>query len=177
MSTHTERYERLAQRNLFDELLDLRDQQRKERETAEIIARGKELPEELNRQGYMRWYMGPMLDDIVMKTFIIYVQRIPGRSRSGKQLFQGHQIGFIWKGGPGYTVIDEVRYDWDHRDVVQIPLKVKGVVVQHFNDSDEDIEIIFCSLNHAHSASVDRGSGFEQLEDCPEYKAQQRRGA
>ncbi|MEW6471029.1 MAG: hypothetical protein AB1679_02045 [Actinomycetota bacterium] len=172
--TETTRYERLAQRNLFDEFLALRDLQRKQRETAEIIARGKEIPEELNRQGFMKWYMGPMLDDIVMKTFIIYVQRIPAGSRSGKQLFQGHQIGFIWKGGPGYTVIDEVRYDWDRWDVVQIPLKVKGVVVQHFNDSDDDIEIIFTSLNHAHSASIDRGSGFEQLEDCPEYRASRR---
>jgi hypothetical protein len=172
--TQTARYERLAERNLFDEFLALRDLQRNQRETAEIIARGKEIPEELNRQGYMKWYMGPMLDDIVMKTFIIYVQRIPAGSRSGKQLFQGHQIGFIWKGGPGYTVIDEVRYDWGRWDVVQIPLKVKGVVVQHFNDSDEDIEIIFTSLNHADSASVDRGSGFEQLEDCPEYRASHR---
>jgi hypothetical protein len=171
----TPRYERLAQRNLFDEFLALRNRQRDERAAAEVIARGAELPEELNRQGYMRWYMAPVLDDIVMNTFIMYVQRIPAGSRSGKQLFQGHQLGFIWKGGAGHSVIDDVRYDWDHWDLLQVPLRVPGVVVQHFNDSDEDIEIIFCSLNLTHSHSIDRGSGFEQVEDCPEYRAQKRR--
>jgi hypothetical protein len=46
--------------------------------------------------------------------------------------------------------------------------------VQHLNDSDQDIDIIFCSLNTAHSHMVDRGAGFEQIEDCPEFKAQKR---
>jgi hypothetical protein len=31
---------------------------------------------------------------------------------------------------------------------------------------------MFCSLNQVYSAGVDRGSGFEQLEDCPEYRQQ-----
>jgi gentisate 1,2-dioxygenase len=172
--TQTDRVERLQSRNLFDELLALRDQQRQDQKDALALVDGDQLPWELNRQGYMKWYMHPLLTDISINTFMMYLQRIPARSRSGRQLSQGHQMGFVWNGSKGHTIVDEVRYDWDHWDLIQIPLKVAGVVVQHFNDSDEDIDIMFCSLNTAHSALVDRGAGFEQLEDCPEYRAQKK---
>lgn len=168
------RTERLAARNFYDEIIALRDQQRIDRESAEKLAKGSELPWELNPQGYMRWYMAPTMTDIAMNVFIMYVQRIPAHSRSGKQLTQGHQLGFVWKGGPGHTVVDEVRFDWSHRDLVQVPLRVPGCVVQHFNDSDEDIEIIFCALNTVHAMSVDRGAGFEQIEPCPEWREHMR---
>jgi hypothetical protein len=171
------RKEELAKRNLFDELLALRDEQREQRENALALVDGEELPWELNRQGYMRWYMHPLMTDIVQRTYIMYVLRIPPHSRSGKQLQQGHEMGFIWRGGKGHSVIDEVRYEWDRGDLLQIPIKVDGCVVQHFNDSDEPIDIMFCSVNTAHSALVDRGAGFEQLEDCPEFKAQKRAAA
>jgi len=174
MTTQADRKEKLAQRNFLDELLALRDQQRQQRETALALVEGEELPWELNRQGYMRWYMHPLMDDLCQRTYVIYVLRIPAHSRSGKQLTQGHEMGFIWHGAKGHTIIDEVRYDWDHGDLLQIPIKVAGCVVQHLNDSEQDIDIIFCSLNTAHSHMVDRGAGFEQIEDCPEFKAQKR---
>jgi hypothetical protein len=168
------RYERLAQRNFFDEMLALRDRQRELRQSAEWLAVYDDVPWELNRQGYMKWYMAPTMDDIVMNTYIMYIQKIPAHSRSGKQFTQGHQLGFIWRAGAegGHTIIDGERYDWGPWDIVLVPVRVKGCVVQHFNDSDDDVEILFCSLNQVHSAGVDRGSGFEQLEECPEYRQQ-----
>ncbi len=177
MTATSSRYERLAQRNFFEEILALRDLQRKQKATAEIMVRGDDLPWELNRQGYTRWYMAPTMEDVVMNTYVMYVQRIPPHSRSGKQLMQGGQIGFIWEGGKGYSIIDGERYDWGHWDLIQVPLRVRGCVVQHFNDSDDDVQIIFASVNNVNSAGVDRGCGFEQLEDCPEYREQKRREA
>ena len=82
--TTESRTERLAARSFYDELISLRDQQRIDRETAEKLAKGSELPWELNPQGYMKWYMAPTMTDIVMNVFVMYVQRIPPRSRSGK---------------------------------------------------------------------------------------------
>jgi len=172
--TDVGRYERMRERNFFDELLSMRDQQREHRKTAEILVKGELLPWELNRQGYMKWYMAPTMDDVVMSTYIMYLQKIPPRSRSGKQLTQGHQLGFVWKGSRGHTVVDDVRYDWAHRDLIQIPLRTLGCVAQHFNDGADDVEIMFCSLNTVHSAWVDRGAGFEQVEDCPEYREMKR---
>ncbi|MPZ92894.1 MAG: hypothetical protein GEU68_14955 [Actinobacteria bacterium] len=170
----SERTERLQQRSFFDELLALRDEQRRNRDDAEILVKGDELPWELNRQGYMKWYMAPTMDDIVMSVYMMYLQRIPPGSRSGRQLVQGGQICFAWRGGAGYTVIDGERYDWNHWDVIQIPIRTKGSVVQHFNDSDSDIEIMCCSINDVHAVGADKGAGFEQLDDCPEYREKQR---
>jgi hypothetical protein len=168
------RYARLEQRNFFDEIMALRDQQRDQKKTAEWSVQYEQVPWELNRQGYMKWYMAPTMDDIVMSTYVMYMQKIPAHGRSGKQLTQGQQLGFIYKATSpgGHSIIDGERYDWDEWDIVLIPIRTKGCVVQHFNDSDEDIEIMFCSLNQVYSAGVDRGSGFEQLEDCPEYRQQ-----
>lgn len=168
------RFARLEERNFFDEMVALRDRQRDLKKTAEWVVKSEEVPWEVNRQGYMKWYMAPTMEDIVLSTYIMYVQRIPAHSRSGKQLTQGQQLGFIWKATSpgGHSIIDGERYEWDQWDIVLIPIRTKGCVVQHFNDSDEDIEILFCSLNQVYSAGVDRGSGFEQLEDCPEYRQQ-----
>lgn len=170
MSDH---YERLAQRNVFSELIALRDQQREHRRDGIALLDGDKLPWELNEQGYMRWYMSPTIDGLVISTYQLYVQRIPARSRSGQQKLQGGQLGFVWQGGPGHTVVDGVDHHWDEWSLVQIPLRVKGCVVQHFNDSDADVDIIFTSLNLAHAISVDRGVGFEQLEVAPEFAARE----
>lgn len=166
------RHDRLAGRNFFDEILQLRDAQRAERESSLAVLTEDSIPWEVNRQGIMRWYMAPTMDDIVMKTYLIYLQKIPARSRSGKQLTQGGQLCFIWHGGPGHTIVDDERHDWATMDIVQIPRRTAGVVVQHFNDSDADIEMLVVAPNTVYSASVDRGSGFEQIEDCPEYRTQ-----
>lgn len=171
------RSEKLASRNFYEELIAIRDQQRVNRATAEKLAKGSDLPWELNPQGYMKWYMAPTMTDIAMNVFIMYVQKIPAHSRSGKQLTQGHQLGFVWKGGPGHTIVDEVRFDWNSRDMIQIPLRVPGCVVQHYNDTDQEIEIMFCSVNTVYSMSVDRGSGFEQIEPCPEWREHLRRNS
>ena len=170
----TERTKRLADRNFFEELLALRDEQRQNRQNAEAIVKYSEIPWELNAQGYMKWYLAPTMTDVALNLYVMYVQRIPAGSRSGKQLTQGGQLGFIWKGGPGYSVIDGERYEWDRWDLLQIPMRSPGSVVQHFNDSGADIEIFFCSANDYHSLSIDKGPGFEQLEECPEYREQQR---
>lgn len=170
----TARFDELAKRNFYNEITALRDEQRAQLVNAIVVVDGEDLPWELNRQGYMRWYMAPTMKDTALQTYIMYLQRIPPYSRSGKQHVPGHQLGFIWRGGPGYTVIDEVRHDWDNRDLLQIPQPPEGVVVQHFNPTDEPIDIMFCSLNSTHSNYVDRGPGFEQIEDCPEYARRDR---
>jgi hypothetical protein len=157
-------------RNYFDELMQLRDKQRADRKDAPCVIRGDDLPWELNRIGNTRWYMAPTMENLILNTLITYIVRIPPRERTGRQLMQGGQICFIWKGGSGYTMIDGSRYDWGRWDLLQIPLRPKGCTVQHFNDSDEEVQILFCSANLVHAISVDAGSGFEVVEESPAYR-------
>lgn len=159
-------------RNLWDELFQLRDEQRKDVEKSVWLIKGKDLPVENNKQGLMHWYMHPLLKGNCINTLQLFVQTIPPGSRSGRIHHPGDQVIFIWE-GQGYTVIDGQKHHWSTHDLVQLPLRVEGVTVQHFNtDTEKEARLICCEPNQVHSSYVDRGSGFEQLEVSPHYKSE-----
>lgn len=156
-------------RNLWDELLQLRDQQRAFREKSVWRIRGKEIPWENNKQGKMRWYMHPLLNSLCINTLKIFVQEIPPGSRSGRLHHPGNQVIFILE-GRGYTILDGQKYHWSKNDLLQLPLRTKGVTVQHFNsDPDNPARFVACEPNTFLTFGVDRGSGFEQMEVSPDY--------
>jgi hypothetical protein len=164
------RTKKLAATNFWNELIRLRDEQRAERENAVQVVRRRELPLESNTQGQMRWYMHPAIKDIKLSTLSIYEQELPPRGRSGRLQFQGGQILFIIEGN-GYTVIDGVRHVWKKRDVVNLPLKKEGIIVQHFNASeDAPARFLVVEPNLYAATTVDRGCGFEQLENAPTFR-------
>lgn len=163
--------EEMQGRNLWEEILQLRDQQRKDQEKAVWLIKGKDLPWENNKQGIMRWYMHPLLRTPCINTMKIFVQELPPGGRSGRLHHPGNQVIFILE-GQGYTVLDGQKHHWSKNDVVQLPLRIKGVTVQHFNtDPDRPARFVACEPNSFLSAGVDRGSGFEQIEVSPDYKA------
>jgi quercetin dioxygenase-like cupin family protein len=164
------RKERLAQTNYWDAILALRDEQREHRKTAVQVIKESELPLEVNRQGLMRWYLHPEIKDTILSTLMIYSQEIPPGSRSGRFKFQGDQVIYVVE-GRGYSLIDGVRHPWKAGDCLNLPLRKAGVVVQHVNpDPEQTAKLIAVEPNLLACASVDRGSGFEQLEDAPEYR-------
>ena len=159
----------LEGRNLWNELLALRDQQREEKANGIQVIRRKDLPRELNSQGIMRWYMHPAIKDTVLSTFMFFEQEIPPGSRSGRLRFQGGQVMIILE-GRGYTVLDGVKHFWEKDDVVNLPIRGPGIVVQHFNlDPKMPAKFVAVEPNWFACTTVDRGSGFEQMEDAPEY--------
>ena len=166
----SERTAKLANMNGWDELLALRDRQRELRKTAVQVVRLSELPLESNQQGLMRWYLHPAITDTVLSTLAIYRQEIPPGSRSGRLKFQGGQIMFIVE-GRGYTLIDGVKHAWEAGDVLNLPLKRDGIIIQHFNDdSEKAAAFLAVEPNLFAATSVDRGAGFEQMEQSPDYK-------
>jgi hypothetical protein len=157
-------------RNLWKEIFDLRDEQREEAKKAVWLVKGDMLEWENNEQGLMKWYMHPFLKSPCIRAQAIYVQKIPAGSRSGRIHHPGGQVVFAWE-GRGYTVIDGQKYHWEKNDVVQLPMKLKGVTVQHFNsDPENDAMLICCEANFFQMAGVDRGAVLEQLEVSPDYK-------
>jgi len=156
-------------KNWYDELIKLRDNDRKRIKEATMLVKGKDLEYEENPQGKMKWYLHPAIDDTAHKAVVIYVQEIAPNSRSGKQKYQGGMVVFIIE-GRGYTMIDDVKYAWEKGDTVQLPLKPDGVIFQHFNlSAEETAKLIAVEPNMVGALGVDRGSGFEQLENAPEY--------
>jgi gentisate 1,2-dioxygenase len=163
--------------NLWDELIALRDRQREQRKTAVQVVRLSELPLENNEQGLMRWYLHPSITDVVLSTLAIYRQEIPPGSRSGRLKFQGGQIMFI-VAGRGHTLLDGVKHDWEAGDVLNLPTKRDGIVVQHFNDDPETTAAFLAVEPNLFAAtSVDRGCGFNLLEASPDHRKDAPRSA
>lgn len=161
--------------NYWEELFKLRDRDRADKENAIKTIIGDDLLWELNRQGFMRWYLHPIMKDKVINPFIFYVQNIPPGSRSGRVKTQGSQVFYIWQ-GKGYTAMDGVEHDWEEGASVLIPLRPTGMIYQHFNmDQEKDAVLISVEANTVGALGMDRGSGFEQLENCPEFEREMRR--
>ena len=164
------RTEKLAKTNYWNELMALRDRQREARKTAVQVVRLSELPLENNQHGLMRWYLHPSITDTVLSTLAIFRQEIPAGSRSGRLKFQGGQIMFI-VAGRGYTMLDGVKHAWEAGDVLNLPTRRDGIIVQHFNTSaDEPAAFLAVEPNLFAATSVDRGCGFESMEPSPDYK-------
>jgi hypothetical protein len=165
-----ERKAKLAEKNYYDDLLAIRDEQRVQISTGIQVVKEGDLPLESNRQGLMRWYMHPSIKDTALSTMIFYEQEIPPGSRSGRVKFQGGQVILILE-GKGHTLIDGVKHSWEAGDVLNLPLRPRGIIVQHFNtDPDLTVKFVATEPNWTDCTFVDRGSGFEQLEDAPEYR-------
>jgi hypothetical protein len=166
----SERTAKLANMNCWNELMALRDQQRERRKTSVQVVRLSELPLENNEQGLMRWYLHPAIMDTVLSTLSIYRQEIPPGSRSGRLKFQGGQVLFIVE-GRGHTMLDGVKHAWEAGDVVSLPCKRDGIVVQHFNDDPAKTAVLLAVEPNLFAATgVDRGCGFHQMEQSPDYK-------
>jgi hypothetical protein len=168
---NTERTEKLAQRNLWDELIALRDEQRRDRSGGLQIVKGSELPVENNPLGLVQWYLHPAIKDTSLNTLLFYRQEIPPGSKSGRVKFQGGQVIFVAE-GKGRTLLDGVAHAWEARDVLNLPLKPEGIVVQHINDDPAKRAVLLCAeANLFDCLGVDRGSGFELIEASPDFKA------
>ena len=108
--------------------------------------------------------------DTILSTLSIYRQEIPPGSRSGRVKFQGEQVIYVIE-GRGHTLIDGVKHPWKAGDVINLPLRRDGIVVQHFNlEKDKPAKFICVEPNWFACTTVDRSSGYEQLENAPEYK-------
>ena len=152
----------------LDRLFQIRDEQRKKKAVARKIVHFDDLPWEKNRQGLQKWYMHPDMEENSLNSLLIYIQEIPPAGRTGKQLSQGGQVGVVWE-GRGYTLVDGVRHDWEKHDVLNFPIRTKGIVVQHVNlDTKAPARVLFCEPNVIEPLGMDRGCGFEQVEDAPD---------
>ncbi len=155
--------------NLFDELLRKRDEYRESVINSKMVINGEEVPLEINRMGLYRWYLHPSMINIPIRTQLVWVQEIPPGSRSGKLKTQGGQLHIVLE-GRGYSIIDGERHDWEQFDAISLPLTQDGVVHQHFNADPKNWARLVCSEPNLFDAvGVDRGTGFEVLEDSPDY--------
>ncbi len=160
----------------LEELMQMRDRQRAELKGARMIVKFKDLQWEINRMGKMKWYLHPGIRDTAHHALIHFVQEIPPGSRTAKVQHQGGWTCYIWR-GKGYSIINGKRYDWEAEDMLFFPVDVDNpLTYQHFNTDPEKPALLVVGIpNVVESLGVDLGHGFEILEECPEWRAQQAR--
>lgn len=155
--------------NHWDQIIALRDKQRADLRDPIIIVKGAGRQQENSAMGLLRWYMHPSMNDNALQTMNFYEQELPPGSRSGRLQFQGGQVMFIIA-GHGHTLVDGVKHPWEAGDVLNLPLRRDGIVVQHFNGDEHDVaRFVVVEPNLLQAATVDRGAGFELIEAAPEY--------
>ena len=155
--------------NLLEWLYQLRDRQRQHQRRGAWLIKGRDLPWENNRQGKMKWFLHPALDNTSIRSMIVFEQEIPPGGRSGAQKTPGGSVLYILE-GKGYTLLDGERHDWQAEDLVNIPIRAQGVVVQHVNtDPRRHVRFVSADLNLVDILGVDRGAELEQIEAAPDH--------
>lgn len=151
----------------LERLIEIRDQQRERFSQGREIVRGADLPWEDTRMGRQKWYMHPDMTENALNSLLFWIQELPPGGRSGKLKTQGGTVGYVWV-GRGYTLIDGERYEWEEGDVINLPVRTPGMVVQHVNaDSRNPARLVFTEPNLIDALGVDRGCGTEIVEDAP----------
>jgi gentisate 1,2-dioxygenase len=154
--------------NLLEWLYRLRDRQREHQRKGAWLIKGSDLAWESNRQGKMKWFLHPALNTTAIRSMIVFEQEIPAGGRSGAQKTPGGSVLYILE-GKGYTLLDGVRHDWQAEDLVNIPIRAQGVVVQHVNaDPRRPVRFVSADLNLVDILGVDRGAELEQIEAAPD---------
>jgi len=156
--------------NLLEWMYRLRDQQREFQGKGAWLIKGRDLPWENNRQGKMKWFLHPALNNTAIRSMIVFEQEIAPGGRTGAQKTPGGSVLYILE-GKGYTLLDGERHDWQAEDLVNIPIRSNGVVVQHINaDPRHRVRFVSADLNLVDILGVDRGAEMEQVEAAPEWE-------
>lgn len=135
-----------------------------------LVIKGKEIGWEQNRQGFIKWYLHPLLGDTAVDNWLVFVHDI--RTHSGRHTHQGGTFLYVLE-GRGYTLVDGRRVDWEAGDAILLPIKPGGVEHQHFNREAGKpckwLALIFRPLKDV------LGNTIRQEEASPEWKGRQRR--
>lgn len=163
-----------------ERLKEVAEYQEKKEEMKDIIS-SDEMPWEVCRQGTIKHLLNEKMDTRI-KTLDIYMQLIPGGSRSGKHRHMAEEYMFILE-GKGYSLHWDVdmelrdegyfwkaqeapsKWEWEPGDSVYIP---PNTIHQHFNaDPNNPVRFIAAESRIMKYMGLD---DLEQLENAPEFE-------
>lgn len=164
----------------YEERLKDVKEEKKQKESLKKSVVPEEMPWETCSQGIIKHLVNDKMGTRV-ETVDIYMQIIPGGSRSGKHRHMAEEYMFILE-GKGYSLhwdvdvelddkyywkVDEnpSKWEWEAGDSVYIP---PNTIHQHFNmDSDKSLRFLCAESRVMKYIGLD---DLEQLENAPEFK-------
>jgi quercetin dioxygenase-like cupin family protein len=161
-----ERRQALDGRDLFAELVSIRDSQRKGwRGRGLTRVAGEHLPWERSEFGRVKWFMHPLIFDTCIRTHVVFEQRLDPGESSALVRHQGNAFVYVLA-GRGRTRLDGVDWEWKAGDMIQLPARPPGLEFMHQVDASETspARLVHFELNANDQVGMDRGCGFEVLE-------------
>lgn len=162
-----------------DALTDAAQKPEKDKSRKKII-KPSGMPWELAPQGILKHMINEQMNTR-METVDVYMQIIPGGSRSGKHRHLAEEALYVVE-GHGYDLHqdcdveitdtyhwipqDEVkRFEWKAGDVIYVP---PNTIHQHFNADPEQPARLISAINRIYKNSG--LNDLEQIENAPEYR-------
>jgi hypothetical protein len=123
---------------VFGRMKKLRDQLT----NGQIVMKAKDAPWENTRQGRLKYVLWQgNWDRAAVPNWMWFIHDIhtdaDGITTSGQHRHQGG-LGLFAIEGEGYSIVDDVRYDWKAGDFIMLPIKPEGCVHQHFSNHPGD---------------------------------------
>jgi quercetin dioxygenase-like cupin family protein len=128
--TRTKSRERATKETNYDQVVRAKEIRNKRMAEGRVIIKGKDLPWELNRQGRIKYFLTDKSEDVAAPGWLVFQQEI--QKHSGMHRHQGGTFIFVLR-GKGYSIVNEVRHDWEAGDLTILPMVPGGVAHQHFN--------------------------------------------
>jgi quercetin dioxygenase-like cupin family protein len=133
--------------------------------TGRVLVKAADCPQELTRQGRLRFYLDPTIKDTPLQHWAVFTHEI--RTRSGRHRHQGGLVIYVID-GRGYSVVDGERVEWEKGDLVLLPMRENGVEHQHFN-SDPTRPAVWMAFIHMPLREY-VASEMTQTEVSPEFR-------
>ena len=150
-----------------DAVSEMAEDFRRRHREGRVVVKGREIPFQQGRQGLIKTYLAPDLEDLPPTGFLMFIHDI--RTHSGKHRHQGGTALFVLE-GEGYTVVDGERVDWEAGDLILLPIKPAGVDHQHFNKKMGEgckwLSFIYLPIKKM------MGHPLNQIENSPDWKGE-----
>ena len=117
-------------RDLYEDLFRIVGENMKRAEAGKVVIRGKDQPWEQAKQGLLKHFLHPALEDTALPGWLFFTHEI--RTHSGRHRHQGGLAIYVVE-GRGYTTVNGQRVDWEEGDLILLPIMPNGVEHQHFN--------------------------------------------
>jgi quercetin dioxygenase-like cupin family protein len=136
--------------------------------TGRIVVKYADCPQELTRQGRLRFYLDPTIKDTPLQHWAVFTHEV--RTKSGRHRHQGGLVIYVID-GHGYSVVDGERVDWEKGDLILLPLRENGVEHQHFNTDPQKPALWMAFIHMPMREYV--ASEMTQTEISPEFREQE----
>jgi quercetin dioxygenase-like cupin family protein len=133
-----------------------------------VIIKLEDCQQELSRQGRLRFYLDPTIEDTPTHDWTVFTHEV--RTASGKHRHQGGLVIYVIE-GKGYSTVDGERIDWEKGDLLLLPLRPNGVEHQHFNSVPGHPALWMAFIHQPMRRYL--ASEITQTEVSPEYRQQE----